>query len=311
MRKVSLLPWILVPLLVLTALTPLSTNASAAELEFPSVLNRTASINAATTSHSVSIPGPLGNIGNLLIIAISTDGTPASLVVPNGWGEIVNTTNTDRTTVYVRISDGTETNPITITSTASIASAYHAWRITRTSGNIFIVPGASGSSTAPDPPVNNIGGPALPYLWLAIVTTNGASCNANPADYTNGAASVGSGVVECRAERKLETSSENPSPFGLTGSSGWLALTLAIDPEEQPTEDLTFIWILIIAILILIGLGLWVEGIGGMLLILAGIATIVLGLQVFALFAEVLIAAMVGALGIFLIILGIMDVMSS
>jgi hypothetical protein len=76
-------------------------------------------------------------------------------------------------------------------------------------------------------------------------------------------------------------------------------------------QDMTVIWILIIAILILIGLGLWVEGIGGMLLILAGIATIVLGLQVFTLFAEVLIAAMVGALGIFLIILGIMDVMSS
>jgi hypothetical protein len=75
-------------------------------------------------------------------------------------------------------------------------------------------------------------------------------------------------------------------------------------------QDMTVIWILIIAILILIGLGLWVEGIGGMLLILAGIATIVLGLQVFTLFADVLIAAMVGALGIFLIILGIMDVMN-
>jgi hypothetical protein len=76
-------------------------------------------------------------------------------------------------------------------------------------------------------------------------------------------------------------------------------------------QDMTVIWILIIAILILIGLGLWVESIGGILLILAGIATIVLGLQVFTLFAEVLIAAMVGALGIFLIILGIMDVMNT
>jgi hypothetical protein len=246
-------------LLAGVAIGPFLQNAKAnPDITFPSVLNRTAAINAATTSHSVSIPGPLGNIGNLLIIAISTDGTSASLVVPSGWGEIFNTTNTDRTTVYVRISDGTEISPITIISTLSVASAYHAWRITDANGNVFTVPAAIGSSTAPDPPVNNIGGPALAYLWFAVATTNGASCNANPSDYTNGAAVVGSGVVECRAERKLETSSENPSPFGLTGSSGWLALTLAIEPE-QTTEDMTpiiLIMLLFAAFVILLIFGL-------------------------------------------------------
>jgi hypothetical protein len=180
----------------------------------------------------------------------------ASLVVPSGWGEIFNSTNVDRTTIYTRISVGTETSPITITSTASVASAYHAWRVTDTSGDVFVVPPATATSTAPDPPVNNIGGPALPYLWFAIAASNGAACNAFPADYSNSASVLGSGVVECRAERKLETSSENPPPFGLTGSTGWLALTLAIEPMEQPTEDMTLIWVLLVAfgVALLIGL---------------------------------------------------------
>jgi len=295
----------LIPSLLIGISFPVS-----AATEFPVVVNRTQGNNAAGTSHTITLPGPLSSSGDLFVLLVAMDGNTNNKV-PNGWDELINSTFSDRMYVYLKESNGSETATFTITSLASVQSAFIAFRISNWA-QITTGLTAGASSTTPDPPSYNIGGTAQSYLWFAFsMQSGGASCTVAPAEYTN-LVSQGSTTpltAACSAERKLESSSENPGPFTASGSAAnWRTATLAISPETVTTNEASVVlWFLLAVFVILIALGFVAEGMfAGIFHFSAGIVGVVFAIQLYTDFANLILSLIVIGVSVMFIPYGLM-----
>lgn len=197
-----------------------------------------------TTSHTVLLPGSI-QAGDLLIAMFGTDGTP-TVTFPGGWTTIFSQSNGfNKLVVAYRFADGSEGGSISVTTSSSEGSAHTVYQVrNHDSGNPPEVAAVSdGSSTNPNPGSLSPSGGAKDYLWLAVQANDDGtrSVSSYPSSYSGGRNdrwSQGQGVGVGSAHRSLNAASEDPGTFTLSGSTSWLATTLAVFPPERTATDL-------------------------------------------------------------------------
>lgn len=206
--------------------------------------------SGATANAAVNLPSSIGRGDLLLILHRNSDGTASHGL--SGWTNLFND-NSDaslnRTSLWYKLADGTESGTVTITQTSSKFASI-SWRITAALPPSIQAPEfatlVTGTSTTPDPGTVTPTGGAKDYLflWLGGWENEQTSPPAAPlpTNYTNsiGADSGTAGVVttNCRVatvSRTANASSENPGTWTISVSDDWTATVLAIHPLPDVT----------------------------------------------------------------------------
>ena len=209
-------------------------------MTFPTVASSNNSSEPSdTTSHTVNLPSNIAS-GDLLIVFIATDGNN-QMTYPEGWNEFFALSEqlACHLSIAWRKADGTEGASITVTSSHSETSAHISYRITGAEDPTTQAPeastGATGSSTNPDPDSLTPTGGAKDYLWIAIVSQDGAftKITAYPTNYTDGEYKYDAGACVGLARRELNASSENPGTFTTSNDDNWVACTIAVYPSSS------------------------------------------------------------------------------
>lgn len=211
---------------------------------FPAVQSITETLfNSDATAHLVNMPATV-DAGDLLLVLFANDDN-ATVTTPSGWTLLGTDTNSTflRLSIYYKSADGTEDGTtvdfVTSATEQAVAQVYRITGWDSIEGSIF---DPNGSSTTPDPPsFNPTGWGVRDTLWIAAeANANGETVSAYPTSYTNGTNSVSTGGVStdraglgsARRENAVET--EDPGTFTISGTTRWLAATIAIEPFSIP-----------------------------------------------------------------------------
>lgn len=214
-------------------------------MSFPSVAAVENSVSATDlTSHTVDLPTGIQS-GDLLVVWFVCDQNPL-ITWPSGWTVLQNENNGNvtRSSLGVRVADGTEGSTITITTDAVQQSAHWSARISQWYGNLtdgvasnIYGDEALSISTTPDPQsLDPANWGAEDTLWIALHGHDhgNRTQSAIPANYTNGEYIASTGTFGCAlgvARRELNASSEDPGTFTISSSEEWVSATLAIRPS--------------------------------------------------------------------------------
>lgn len=203
-------------------------------MAFPVVASLTATVFTSTaTAHLVNMPATV-NSGDLLITKFVNQVD--AVTTPSGWTQLHSTANTVRLGTYYRIADGTEGGiQVNFVTSSPRRAAAHVYRITSWHGTTppEVGTAATGNSTLPDPPTLSPSWGAEDTLWLAG-TGAGAivTVSVYPTSYTDGADddATTTAPTVASARRELNATSDDPGTFTISGSTTWVAQTLAIRP---------------------------------------------------------------------------------
>lgn len=90
-------------------------------MAFPTIVSvATTSIATPATSFTVNLPGTYAS-GDDLFIVVSTDSTATCTMSTSGWTKVEQVTATDSTTLFHKVSDGSEGSTVTVASSISEA----------------------------------------------------------------------------------------------------------------------------------------------------------------------------------------------
>lgn len=231
-------------------------------MAFPSIAGTPIVNNDTTgTSHSVGLPTGI-TAGELLIVIFASDGAP-TVTWPSGWDQAANnliatTLSTDVTmAAKQRVADGTESSPITVTTSVSEWTAWVTMRVTGWHGTTAAEAGtATGSSATANPPsLNPANWDVEDTLWIACACndtggTDNDDITAHPASYTSiGIALAGTqagGVCLAASQRNNAVAAEDPGTYTAPTTEAWVAGTIgirptgvAVIPPPDPTVVLT------------------------------------------------------------------------
>jgi hypothetical protein len=197
----------------------------------------TTAIGSNTTSHVVNLPAGIAN-GDLLLMWFRTGNTTTPHTAPSGWTEFqTNSVTSGRTTLFWRVSDGSDGSTATVTSTNARRSAAIVMRITGQAASSPIQAGAFSSSYDPDS-LTASGGSAK-YLWLAMCSSRQTiDITAAPTNFTGlvVASSTTLGgtnvleVVMAIASRQFETATQDPDAFTAASNNIPMSLCVLIKP---------------------------------------------------------------------------------
>lgn len=186
------------------------------------------------TNHTVNLPSGI-EAGNLLLVFFASDGGP-TITFPEGWTQLFQTgANTAcKFGAWYRIADGTEGSTITVTTSNNQMTAHTSYRITGYSGTPEVATATTGIDYSPNPPSLTPSWGALDTLWFACCGYNSnLTVTVYPTNYTNGRYDRANNTEGCgtgSARRELNAASENPGMFTLSGSTQWVANTVAVKP---------------------------------------------------------------------------------
>lgn len=210
---------------------------------------------AAVTSMAVNMPTSIA-AGDLLIATVEVRNA-GTWTNASGWTDITTLSQTGggggvgKLNGFYKIAAGTESGT-TPGWTASVATTGE-WQVHRITGWHGTTPPealtTSGDASAADSPSLTPSWGAADTLWLSIAghaAASAAAWSAGPASYSgfqnNGASSGGSAVSIASAYRQLNTATENPGAFTVSGSNRfWAAATIGIRPSGSVVVAPTFI----------------------------------------------------------------------
>lgn len=191
-----------------------------------------------TTSHSIFFTATSGQ----LVVAITGFSSPGSgtRTLPSGWTDITPSGTTDITAMYKRLT-GSDTSPVTLTSTNSERSWTIAYNITghhaTSNPEMSDRTGGAGDPAQPDPTSLTPSWGADDTLWIACANQFGQTADDDdwsnpPTSYTNQAMKTSGttsfSFANCKgaaARRELNAATEDPGVFTTAADPGWEALS--------------------------------------------------------------------------------------
>jgi len=196
--------------------------------------------NTGTTGTSLTINVPAGNVGDLLLLAVSAAGS-STINTPAGWnlvdGGLCNG-SVCYLAVFSRIATGTETS-VTVTWTGNEASAggIIRYRGVNTLTPINVSGFSTGRSTTPTAPSVTTTVGSTRVVRIMGADGNGLSGNPYPAGHTGRFAvqRSGSGSTSTAAADTGQTSAgpTGTAAFALTARQRWRAVTVAVSPSAS------------------------------------------------------------------------------
>lgn len=204
-----------------------------ADPTYPRPQFRTWGRDLTTGTTSRSAPMPSGIVaGELLLMAVASDGAAALDITVSGWnklGQQINATNTCTLAVFYKTAEGSDT--ATVETSAAESCTIQVWRIAN-GGVPEMTTTAGGTSTNPNPPSHVPSTGDAKYLWIALacVDGNGVAPSAAPSGYESWIATPpwhAQGVQLLCAEKFAETDEEDPGVY-TQGSAPWCAATVSV-----------------------------------------------------------------------------------
>lgn len=209
-------------------------------MAFPAVQSRTTGASSAVaTTHTVTLPATI-NAGDFLLVAFTCGNASAPTVTWDNttagtWtsiGTAVQGAGNVRGSYYSKVADGTEGSAaLSIGLSASAQASWIIWRITGCEGTVEIASAGGTTATVTFPALAPTWG-AEDTLWLAVAhMANSPTVSTYSTSYTDPTRSAGSGASRNTTEsceRLLNTSSETPSAWTLSGGTQHVQFTVAI-----------------------------------------------------------------------------------
>ncbi len=208
---------------------------------YPGIEETDTGSDAYGTNHTVNIPVAGVQANDYIVLFFSTDGG-VTVGAPGGWTILAQASNGSANTfaIIYKLADGNEGTTITVTTSASEATAHLSYRI-RGAVDITISNSATGSSTTPNPGTLAHGWGSLPVLWLASCGWDAnKTCTGYPAGYSGGMyarynSTSGCGVATAYKSATAET--EDAGTFTISATDTWVAYTVALKPKDFTNID--------------------------------------------------------------------------
>lgn len=201
---------------------------------------------SSVTSMPVNLPTPVS--GDLLLAWVSVRNA-GTWTLPSGWAELVGQAGggaVGETTVFYKISDGTEGATDTWTASTGTTGVWQVMKIHDWHGTTPPeITSTNGDSSAADSPNITPSWGSDNNIWISIAghaASSIAAWSAGPSGYSTmrmeGASSGGAAACIASAYKQSTASSENPGAFTVSGSNRWwAAVTVAVRPVSSgPTE---------------------------------------------------------------------------
>lgn len=195
-----------------------------------------------SVTHSITVPATIV-VGQKWLLIITLDGVPTLTGFPVGWNLVkrFSTTTICVTEFWERTVDGTEED-FDLTSSNAQESVTSIVRMS-TAGGIEISTGVSANTANPNPDELTPSFGEAETLWFAFVGYDGnRTVNSYPANYVNNQSTQNSSISggscgHALAARTLEAASENPGTFELSSSTVGGAMTIGVQPGEEPPSS--------------------------------------------------------------------------
>jgi N-acetylneuraminic acid mutarotase len=214
--------------------------------------------NTDDDTHLVTMPATV-DVGDLLIVFITTDGNAAIPVTPAGWtapatSTALGNTNQVRGSVYVKDATGTEdgTTVDFDTGTSNERGAAQVYRIpaAKWDGTITNVEVASlaiaGTVNNPNPPsLNPAGWGTENTLWFSYVAgSTHTAVTTFPTSHINGyhtntATTTNAGASVAVTQRVNAAAAEDPAAYAMASAQASAAFTVAVRPASG-ASNLTY-----------------------------------------------------------------------
>jgi hypothetical protein len=222
-------------------------------MAFPTVQTRTTGASSATaTSHTVTLPATI-NAGDFLFIAFTCGGGTGTTVTWDNttagtWTTAANNTSgtSVRGMLFSKVADGTEGSAaLSITLSVAAQVAWTIWRITGCESSVETAVTTGSTATVTFSALAPSWG-ALDTLWLAVAHINSTpTVSTYSTSYTNPTRAAGTGtsrVTTESCERLLNTTTETPSAWTLSGPNAHVQYTVAIRPAAAAL-GVTLAWL--------------------------------------------------------------------
>lgn len=200
--------------------------------------------SSATTDHNVDLPSTI-NSGNLIYINFAIGESAFTITTPSGYTNLWQDTRGSfvRGGDYLKVADGTEGGTqVNFVTSGSIRGAAQARVFTSWYGSLNGVEAGSSvndASDSPDPPSITPSWGALNTMFIAVgmASDDDETVSSWPTNYddsqtdTIAGGGTDQGTTVMTATRNLNSTSDDPGTFTLTGSESWIANTVAIRPS--------------------------------------------------------------------------------
>jgi hypothetical protein len=192
---------------------------------FPVTASTSTYVSSTTAASLHSVTMPTGIVtGNLIIMIFRIPSTTAVTTTPSGWTLLGSKNATGITSIFYKISDGTESTSVdvTLTTAASLATAV-CYRITGFTG----VPELAFEATSiNDPPVITTSWSVARNKFISVLTNrrSDSTVTVAPTNYSNlisvaqASTTSTARVRVSTAERDYESITDNPAAFTTTGT---------------------------------------------------------------------------------------------
>lgn len=192
------------------------------------------------TTHTVNLPASIA-AGDLLVLAVTND-TDATQTTPADWTRITNTASStlSRLCIYVKDATGSEGSTVDIVVSTSQGLSSAAYRIEGWYGDLAgqeVGVAVAANTSAPDPPSLTASWGAEDNLWIVVLGYDDEVNNINtwPTNYssnqTNGESNHSNeGTGTALATYNLNTATQDPGAFAISGTSRTVANTVVIRP---------------------------------------------------------------------------------
>lgn len=215
-------------------------------MAFPAIQGSATTANAASTSQAVNLPAGI-QVGELLLMFLTTNGGTGTIGVPTGWTSLYNVVNFqgDYNSVgCYRIADGSEGATVTVSLATSNKLGAVVCRISPFDN--VATPAAATATTTKDPPSLSPSWGSADNLWLAIEhfgnISGVTSVTSYPTNYTGVADAGNAGANDPHtaiATRALTAATEDPGTYTLQNWSfpGANSATIAVKPGAAANQN--------------------------------------------------------------------------
>jgi hypothetical protein len=193
----------------------------------------------ASTSHAVDLPASIVS-GRLLLLMMRPGSSSTAITTPSGWTLVGTLDSTGRTSIFARVTDGTEGASVSISLAASRTLAAVCYQINGADGLSKLEANFSGGNIE-DPPSITASWGSADNLFIALMTTqrSNQTIDAPPTNYVD-AITAGSGFSSsstysrvAAAHRFVTAATDDPGVFSRTGAVvSPHSATVVIGPAE-------------------------------------------------------------------------------
>jgi hypothetical protein len=214
------------------ATTELGWHTVGVDDDFPTIVATSSGRDTTgSTTHVITLPS--GQIGDLLLVISSQDGSLSSLTSSTGWKELGEQSNTNIVSGAIFWKTATGGDTLTITSAVSVEASYIVYRIRNAGTPSGAVANSSGTNSNPPSHTTD---KVRNYLWIASrsgdSTVVATAVQTGYYGFISQAANTTSGASSNSSHIFLRATTTDPGTF-TSATEQWVSWTIAVQTNTN------------------------------------------------------------------------------